>query len=157
MNKLKNMTREELINELESKGICVVLDNDLDDYVEYLDDIYDAFDEIIDDIKDTYFSKPTPRQLKESWLSRVKAGYDEEYDEYFAKAFYYEDCILNEINSGNARKFLKWLGDKNIFFTFITLTNNGKSVDLVEYHPLNDLESYLLDDKQALEKVFFEQ
>ena len=108
MNKLKNMTREELINELESKGICVVLDNDLDDYVEYLDDIYDAFDEIIDDIKDTYFSKPTPRQLKESWLSRVKAGYDEEYDEYFAKAFYYEDCILNEINSGNARKFLKW-------------------------------------------------
>ena len=34
MNKLKNMTREVLINELESKGICVVLDNDLDDYDE---------------------------------------------------------------------------------------------------------------------------
>ena len=41
MNKLKNMTREELINELESKGICVVLEiissnrDELDFFITY--------------------------------------------------------------------------------------------------------------------------
>ena len=37
---VKNMTKEELIDVLEEKGICVVLDNNLDDYIDYLNDIY---------------------------------------------------------------------------------------------------------------------
>ena len=36
MNEVKNMTKEELIDVLEEKGICVVLDNNLDDYIDYL-------------------------------------------------------------------------------------------------------------------------
>ena len=154
MNELKNMTKEELIDELESKGICVVLDNNLDDYIDYLNDIYEAFNEIVEDISDNYFSEPTQEELQESWLCRVKAGLDEDFDEHLAKEFYYEDRILDEINVGNARKFLSWLDDKNRFFTYIGLKSGKKSVDLVEY-PCTNLKSYLLKDKQALESVFF--
>ncbi|MBE5066328.1 hypothetical protein INF23_01730 [Ligilactobacillus salivarius] len=155
MNELKNMTKEELLDELESKGICVVLDNNLDDYIDYLNDIYEAFNEIVEDISDNYFSEPTQEELQESWLGRVKAGLDEDFDEHLAREFYYEDCILDEINVGNARKFFSWLDDKNRFFTYVGLKSGKKSVDLVEYHPCTNLESYLLEDKQALESVFF--
>ena len=153
----KNMTKEELIDELESKGICIVLDNNLDDYTDYLNDIYEAFNEIVDDIEENYFNEPTNEQLQESWIARVKAGLDEDFNEHLARAFFYEDCILDEINSGNARKFLCWLDDNNRFFTYIGLKSGKKSVDLVEYHTLTNLESYLLEDKQALESVFFEK
>lgn len=155
MNELKNMTKEELLDELESKGICVVLDNNLDDYIDYLNDIYEAFNEIVEDISDNYFSEPTQEELQESWLGRVKAGLDEDFDEHLAREFYYEDCILDEINVGNARNFFSWLDDKNRFFTYVGLKSGKKSVDLVEYHPCTNLESYLLEDKQALESVFF--
>ena len=155
MNELKNMTKEELIDELESKGICIVLDNNLDDYIDYLNDIYEAFNEIVEDISDNYFSEPTQEELQESWLGRVKAGLDEDFDEHLAREFYYEDCILDEINVGHARKFFSWLDDKNRFFTYVGLKSGKKSVDLVEYHPCTNLESYLLEDKQALESVFF--
>ena len=156
MNELKNMTKEELIDELESKGICIVLDNNLDDYTDYLNDIYEAFNEIVDDIEENYFNEPTNEQLQESWIARVRAGLDEEdFEEELAREFYYKDCILNELSIGNARKFLRWLDDKSRFFTYVDLKSGKKSVDLVEYHPCTNLESYLLEDKQALESVFF--
>ena len=155
MNELKNMTKEELIDVLEEKGICVVLDNNLDDYIDYLNDIYEAFNEIVDDVEENYFNEPTQEQLQEAWLDRVRAGLDEDFAKHLAREFYYEDCILAEINSGNARKFLHWLDDKSRFFTYVGLKSGKKSVDLVEYHPLTNLESYLLEDKQALESVFF--
>lgn len=160
MNEVKNMTKEELIDVLEEKGICVVLDNNLDDYIDYLNNIYEAFNEIVDDVEENYFNEPTEEQLQEAWLDRVRAGLDEEDFEEdlakkLAKEFYYEDCILNEISIGNARKFFRWLDDKSRFFTYVGLKSDEKSVDLVEYHPLTNLESYLLEDKQALETVFF--
>ena len=160
MNEVKNMTKEELIDVLEEKGICVVLDNNLDDYIDHLNDIYEAFNEIVDDVEENYFSEPTQEQLQEAWLNRVRAGLDEEdFEEDLAKKlareFYYEDCILNELSIGNARKFFRWLDDKSRFFTYVGLKSDEKSVDLVEYHPLTNLESYLLEDKQALETVFF--
>ena len=160
MNEVKDMKREELIELLEEKGICVVLDNNLDDYIDYLNDIYEAFNEIVDDVEENYFSEPTQEQLQEAWLNRVRAGLDEEdFEEDLAKKlareFYFEDCILNELSIGNARKFLRWLDDKSRFFTYVGLKSGKKSVDLVEYHPLTNLESYLLEDKQALETVFF--
>lgn len=160
MNEVKDMKREELIELLEEKGICVVLDNNLDDYIDYLNDIYEAFNEILDDVEENYFNEPTQEQLQEAWLDRVRAGLDEEdFEEDLAKKlareFYFEDCILNEISIGNARKFLRWLDDKSRFFTYVGLKSGKKSVDLVEYHPLTNLESYLLEDKQALETVFF--
>ena len=160
MNEVKNMTKEELIDVLEEKGICVVLDNNLDDYIDYLNDIYEAFNEIVDDVEENYFNEPTQEQLQEAWLDRVRAGLDEEDFEEgltkkLAREFYFEDCILNEISIGNARKFLRWLDDKSRFFTYVDLKSGKKSVDLVEYHPCTNLESYLLEDKQALESVFF--
>lgn len=160
MNEVKDMKREELIELLEEKGICVVLDNNLDDYIDYLNDIYEAFNEIVDDVEENYFNEPTQEQLQEAWLDRVRAGLDEEDFEEgltkkLAREFYYEDCILNEISIGNARKFFRWLDDKSRFFTYVGLKSGKKSVDLVEYHPLTNLESYLLEDKQALETVFF--
>ena len=155
MNELKNMTREELIDVLEEKGICVVLNNSLDDYTDYLNDIYEAFNEIVGDVEENYFNEPTQEQLQESWGARVKAGLDEDFNEHLAREFYYEDCILAEINSGNAHKFLRWLDDNNRFFTYVGLKSGKKSVDLVEHHPLTNLESYLLEDKQTLESVLF--
>ena len=160
MNEVKDMKREELIELLEEKGICVVLDNNLDDYIDYLNNIYEAFNEIVDDVEENYFNEPTEEQLQEAWLDRVRAGLDEEDFEEdlakkLAKEFYYEDCILNEISIGNTRKFFRWLDDKSRFFTYVGLKSDEKSVDLVEYHPLTNLESYLLEDKQALETVFF--
>ena len=155
MNEVKNMTKEELIDVLEEKGICVVLDNNLDDYIDYLNDIYEAFNEIVDDVEENYFNEPTQEQLQEAWLDRVRAGLDEDFTKHLAREFYYEDCILNEISIGNARKFLRWLDDKSRFFTYVGLKSGKKSVDLVEYHPCTNLESYLLEDKQALESVFF--
>lgn len=59
MNEVKNMTKEELIDVLEEKGICVVLDNNLDDCIDHLNDIYEAFNEIVDDVEENYFSEPT--------------------------------------------------------------------------------------------------
>ena len=162
MNEVKNMTKEELIDALEEKGICVVLDNNLDDYTDHLNDIYESFNEIVDDVNENYFNEPTQEQLQEAWLDRVRAGLDEEDFEEgltkkLAREFYFEDCILNEISIGNARKFLRWLDDKSRFFTYVGLKSGKKSVDLVEYHPLTNQESYLLEDKQALETVFFEK
>ena len=118
-------------------------------------DIYEAFNEIVDDVEENYFNEPTEEQLQEAWLDRVRAGLDEDFAKHLAREFYYEDCILNEISIGNARKFLRWLDDKSRFFTYVGLKSGKKSVDLVEYHPLTNLESYLLEDKQALETVFF--
>ena len=132
MNKLKNMTREELIDVLEEKGICVVLDNNLDDYIDYLNDIYEAFNEDEED-------------------------FEEELAKKLAREFYYEDCILNELSIGNARKFLRWLDNNNRFFTYVNLEDDSEFVDLIEYHPCTNLKSYLLEDKQALESVFFEK
>lgn len=118
-------------------------------------DIYEAFNEIVDDVEENYFNEPTQEQLQEAWLDRVRAGLDEDFAKHLAREFYFEDCILNEISIGNARKFLRWLDDKSRFFTYVGLKSGKKSVDLVEYHPLTNLESYLLEDKQALETVFF--
>ena len=44
----------------------------------------------------------------------------------------------------------------NRFFTYVNLEDDSEFVDLIEYHPCTNLESYLLEDKQALENVLFE-
>ena len=90
----------------------------------------------------------------ENWVEI--GGEDIPFDKEFAKRLYYKQCIYQAIED-DAVKFLKWLDDKNRFFTYVELENDVEFVDLVEYHPLTNINSYLLDDKQALEKVFFEQ
>ena len=161
MNELKNMTRRELIDELESRDIHVISNEVLSNYSDAIDDIVQVFMEIENDVKNNYFSKPTLKQLESMWERENEnwveiGGEDEPFDEEFAKRLYYKQCIYQAIED-DAVKFLKWLDDKNRFFTYVELENDVEFVDLVEYHPLTNINSYLLDDKQALEKVYFEQ
>ena len=67
MNELKNMTRRELIDELESRDIHVISNEVLSNYSDAIDDIVQAFMEIETDVKDNYFSKPTLKQLESMW------------------------------------------------------------------------------------------
>jgi len=68
---------------------------------------------------------------------------------------YYKKCVSQAIED-DAAKFLSWLDNNNRFFTYVSLEDDSEFVDLIEYHPLTNLESYLLEDKQALEQVLFE-
>ena len=161
MNELKNMTKEELLDELESKDIHVISSETLSNYSDAMDDIMQAFMEIVDDVNDNYFNEPTQEQLENVWQEENESwsevgGEVEPFDEEFAKSLYYRKNVGQAIED-DAAKFLSWLDNNNRFFTYVSLKDDSEFVDLIEYHPLTNLESYLLEDKQALEQVLFEQ
>lgn len=161
MNELKNMTKEELLDELESKDIHVISSETLSNYSDAMDDIMQAFMEIVDDVNDNYFNEPTQEQLENVWQEKNESwsevgGEVEPFDEEFAKSLYYRKNVGQAIED-DAAKFLSWLDNNNRFFTYVSLKDDSEFVDLIEYHPLTNLESYLLEDKQALEQVLFEQ
>ena len=158
MNELKNMT--ELLDELESKDIHVVSNETLSNYSDAMDDIMQAFMEIVDDVNDNYFNEPTQEQLETLWQEENQSwsevgGEIEPFDEEFSKGLYYRKSVGQAIED-DAVKFLSWLDNNNRFFTYVNLEDDSEFVDLIEYHPLTNLESYLLEDKQALENVLFE-
>ena len=161
MNELKNMTKEELLDELESKDIHVISSETLSNYSDAMDDIMQAFMEIVDDVNKNYFNEPTQEQLENVWQEENQSwsevgGEVEPFDEEFAKSLYYRKNVGQAIED-DAAKFLSWLDNNNRFFTYVSLKDDSEFVDLIEYHPLTNLESYLLEDKQALEQVLFEQ
>ena len=161
MNELKNMTKEELLDELESKDIHVISSETLSNYSDAMDDIMQAFMEIVDDVNKNYFNEPTQEQLENVWQEENQSwsevgGEVEPFDEEFAKSLYYRKNVGQAIED-DAVKFLSWLDNNNRFFTYVNLEDDSEFVDLIEYHPLTNLESYLLEDKQALEQVLFEQ
>lgn len=160
MNELKDMTKDELLDELESKNIHVVSNETLSNYSDAMDDIMQAFMEIVDDVDKNYFDEPTQTQLETLWQEENQSwsevgGEVEPFDEEFAKALYYRKCVGQAIED-DAIKFLSWLDNNNRFFTYVNLEDDSEFVDLIEYHPCTNLESYLLEDKQALEQVLFE-
>ena len=63
MNELKDMTKDELLDELESKNIHVVSNETLSNYSDAMDDIMQAFMEIVDDVNKNYFNEPTQEQI----------------------------------------------------------------------------------------------
>lgn len=161
MNELKDMTKEELLDELESKDIHVISSETLSNYSDAMDDIMQAFMEIVDDVNKNYFNEPTQEQLENVWQEENQSwsevgGEVEPFDEEFAKSLYYRKNVGQAIED-DAVKFLSWLDNNNRFFTYVNLEDDSEFVDLIEYHPLTNLESYLLEDKQALEQVLFEQ
>lgn len=161
MNEVKNMTKEELLDELESKDIHVVSSETLSNYSDAMDDIMQAFMEIVDDVNDNYFNEPTQKQLETLWQEENQSwsevgGEVEPFDEEFAKSLYYRKNVGQAIED-DAVKFLSWLDNNNRFFTYVNLEDDSEFVDLIEYHPLTNLESYLLEDKQALEQVLCQQ
>lgn len=160
MNEVKDMTKEELLDELESKDIHVVSSETLSNYSDAMDDIMQAFMEIVDDVDKNYFNKPTQEQLENVWQEENEnwsevGGEVEPFDEEFAKSLYYRKNVGQAIENDTV-KFLSWLDNNNRFFTYVNLEDDSEFVDLIEYHPLTNLESYLLEDKQALENVLFE-
>lgn len=160
MNEVKDMTKEELLDELESKDIHVVSSETLSNYSDAMDDIMQAFMEIVDDVDKNYFNKPTQEQLENVWQEENESwsevgGEVEPFDEEFAKSLYYRKNVGQAIEDDTV-KFLSWLDNNNRFFTYVNLEDDSEFVDLIEYHPLTNLESYLLEDKQALENVLFE-
>ena len=74
-----------------------------------------------------------------------------------ATEFYYSDCIREAINE-DAYEFLSWLDSQSRFFTYITIDKEGSDYwyDLIEYHPLTNLESDLLVDDDDLRKNLFD-
>lgn len=161
MNELKDMTKDELLDELESKNIHVVSNETLSNYSDAMDDIMQAFMEIVDDVDDNYFNEPTQKQLETLWQEENQSwaevgGEVEPFDEEFAKALYYRKNVGQAIED-DAGKFLSWLDNNNRFFTYVSLEDDSEFVDLIEYHPCTNLESYLLEDKQALEQVLCQQ
>ena len=160
MNEVKDMTKEELLDELESKDIHVVSSETLSNYSDAMDDIMQAFMEIVDDVDKNYFNEPTQEQLENVWQEENEnwsevGGEVESFDEEFAKSLYYRKNVGQAIENDTV-KFLSWLDNNNRFFTYVNLEDDSEFVDLIEYHPLTNLESYLLEDKQALENVLFE-
>lgn len=160
MNEVKDMTKEELLDELESKDIHVVSSETLSNYSDAMDDIMQAFMEIVDDVDKNYFNKPTQEQLENVWQEENESwsevgGEVEPFDEEFAKSLYYRKNVGQAIEDDTV-KFLSWLDNNNRFFTYVNLEDDSEFLDLIEYHPLTNLESYLLEDKQALENVLFE-
>ena len=160
MNEVKDMTKEELLDELESKDIHVVSSETLSNYSDAMDDIMQAFMEIVDDVDKNYFNEPTQEQLENVWQEENQSwsevgGEVEPFDEEFAKSLYYRKNVGQAIED-DAIKFLSWLDNNNRFFTYVNLEDDSEFVDLIEYHPLTNLESYLLEDKQALEQILFE-
>lgn len=145
------------IDELKSNGIHVVSNVNVIDYTEALEDIEEAFLDIVDDLEEenNYFRLPTQEELMQVWN---ESGWsNEKFNEELAMSFYYEDCIREAIDE-DAYEFLNWLDSKSRFFTYVTVNRiyDTTFYDLIEYHPLTNLESDLLIDEDNLEKEFFD-
>ena len=166
VNKKELLVSEDLYHvdnysdELESNGIYVVSNVNIIDYTEALEDIVEAFNDIVDDLeeKDNYFRLPTQKELLDEWNESGWKDLNEQFDKELATEFYYYDCIRETLDD-DAYEFLTWLDSQSRFFTYITIDKEGSDYwyDLIEYHPLTNLESDLLVDEDNLEKEFFDE
>lgn len=165
VNKKELLVSEDLyhvdnfIDKLENDGIHVVSNIELADYTDSLEDITEAFLDIVDDLEErnNYFRLPTQEELMQKWVDSGYKDLNEPFDKELATSFYYEDCIREAINE-DAYEFLNWLDSKSRFFTYVTVNRiyDTGFYDLIEYHPLTNLESDLLVDEDNLEKEFFD-
>lgn len=148
------MMNEEFIEKLENAGIHVVSNVNYLDYTDALEDIVEAFLEIVDDLPadENYFKSPSKEKLMTVWKENGFGNYDEE----LATSFYYSDCIEDAL-SDDAYEFLDWLSSWNRFFTYVSICrlDDDKFYDLIEYHPLTNLNNELLDNEDELEKNLF--
>lgn len=166
VNKKELLVSEDLyhvdnfIDKLECEGIHVVSNIELADYSEALEDIVEAFNDIVDDLEEenNYFRLPTQEELMQVWVDSGYKDLNEPFDKELATSFYYSDCIMEAINE-DAYDFLEWLDSKNRFFTYVTVNRiyDTGFYDLIEYHPLTNLENDLLVDEDNLEKEFFDE
>ena len=165
VNKKELLVSEDLyhvdnfIDKLENDGIHVVSNVDFFDYSEALEDIVEAFNDIVDDLEEenNYFRLPTQEELMQVWVDSGYKDLNEPFDKELATSFYYEDCIREALDD-DTYEFLNWLDSKNRFFTYVTVNRiyDTTFYDLIEYHPLTNLESDLLIDEDNLEKEFFD-
>ena len=152
---------DNFIDKLEDDGIYVVTNqNDFIDYSGILEDITEAFLDIVDDLEEgnSYFKLPTQEKLMQIWNESGYKDMNEKFDKELAKEFYYSDCVVEALDD-DAHKFLDWLDSKSRFFTYVTANRiyDTGFYDLIEYHPLTNLESDLLIDEDNLEKEFFDE
>ena len=151
---------DNFIDKLECEGIHVVSNIELADYTEALEDIVEAFNDIVDDLEEenNYFRLPTQEELMQVWVDSGYKDMNEPFDKELATSFYYSDCIREAINE-DAYEFLEWLSNNSRFFTYVTVNRiyDTGFYDLIEYHPLTNLENDLLVDEDNLEKEFFDE
>ena len=133
------------IDELESNGIYVVSNVNVIDYTEALEDITEAFLDIVDDLEeeDNYFRLPTQKELLDEWNESGYKDMNEPFDKELATSFYYSDCIRDALNEEPC-EFLSWLDSESRFFTYETVSEGMDFYDLIEYHPLTNVESDML-------------
>lgn len=133
------------IDELKSNGIHVVSNVDFLDYTEALEDITEAFLDIVDDleVEDNYFRLPTQEELMQKWVDSGWKDLNEPFDKELATSFYYSDCI-RDVLSEEPCEFLSWLDSESRFFTYETVSEGYDYYDLIEYHPLTNVESGML-------------
>lgn len=144
------------IDELKSNGIHVVSNVDFLDYTEALEDITEAFLDIVDDLEEenNYFRLPTQEELMQKWVDSGWKDLNEPFDKELATSFYYSDCIRDAL-SEEPCEFLSWLDSESRFFTYETVNEGMDFYDLIEYHPLTNVESNMLltyDDE--LRKIY---
>ncbi|PAY51981.1 hypothetical protein [Ligilactobacillus salivarius] len=133
------------IDELKSNGIHVVSNVDFLDYTEALEDITEAFLDIVDDLEkeDNYFRLPTQEELMQKWVDSGWKDLNEPFNKELATSFYYSDCI-RDVLSEEPCEFLSWLDSESRFFTYETVSEGMDFYDLIEYHPLTNVESDML-------------
>lgn len=133
------------IDELKSNGIHVVSNVDFLDYTEALEDITEAFLDIVDDLEEenNYFRLPTQEELMQKWVDSGWKDLNEPFDKELATSFYYSDCIRDAL-SEEPCEFLSWLDSESRFFTYETVSEGYDFYDLIEYHPLTNVESDML-------------
>ncbi len=133
------------IDELKSNGIHVVSNVDFLDYTEALEDITEAFLDIVDDLEEenNYFRLPTQEELMQKWVDSGWKDLNEPFDKELATSFYYSDCIRDAL-SEEPCEFLSWLDSESRFFTYETVNEGMDFYDLIEYHPLTNVESNML-------------
>lgn len=133
------------IDELKSNGIHVVTNVDFLDYTEALEDITEAFLDIVDnlEVEDNYFRLPTQEELMQKWVDSGWKDLNEPFDKELATSFYYSDCI-RDVLSEEPCEFLSWLDSESRFFTYETVSEGYDFYDLIEYHPLTNVESGML-------------
>ena len=151
VNKKELLVSEDLyhvdnyIDELESNGIHVVSNVDFLDYTEALEDIVEAFNDIVDDLEErnNYFRLPTQEESMQEWEDSGYKDMGEPFDKELATSFYYSDCIRDALNEEPC-EFLSWLDSESRFFTYETVSEGMDFYDLIEYHPLTNVESDML-------------
>lgn len=136
---------DNFIDKLEDKGIHVVSNIELSDYSEALEDIVEAFNDIVDDLEEgnNYFRLPTQEELIQKWVDSGWKDLNEPFDKELATSFYYSDCIRDAL-SEEPCEFLSWLDSESRFFTCETVSEGMDFYDLIEYHPLTNVESNML-------------